>query len=676
MAFTIGIDTGGSHTDAVLFDPEAGQVVRAGKAPTTRYNLAVGIAGALDALGDFDPVQVQLVCISTTLATNATVEGKGGRVALLLLGYDPQLIEIFHLKKDLVVEDIVFLPGRHDLEGEEVQPLDLDRVREAVLTRMGRVDAFAVSSYLAVRNPEHEVVVRDLIRSITDLPVVCGHDLTDELNSIVRATTTVLNARLIPFLHALMTSVRAALAERGLTAPLMVVKGDGSLFNVEEALKRPIETALSGPSASALGGLFLGGLPEAIVSDMGGTTTDIARLVQGQPRVQAGGAVIGGYRTAVRAADTYTLGLGGDSRIAPRGSDALSVGPQRVVPLAIAASRYPTLTSQLRVALSDPFYSGGPLLSTDFLGLAQDPGELDLSDDEATIVDFLRPEPAQTLRLLRKTGLWARPRLSTERLERLGIVEQIGFTPTDALHAEGSDSRGDVEAATLGVRLFANRMDWQPAEVIREVRSEVTRKAVGAILEKVLLDASGRQVRLEGTSWDTMLRTACRNNGSQPVGLRLASPIVAVGAPAAAFYPEIARALGTSLVIPPNAGVANAVGAVVGSIVEAVHILIEPTYERLKLRGFVLHTPDERSHFATLPEAVAYAERIGPELARARAEHAGATSIEVRSSRVDDTFKPALGPRLHLETNLTFIAVGRPAFKAAPAPVLVGSESR
>ncbi|GAG48148.1 unnamed protein product, partial [marine sediment metagenome] len=233
-------DTGGTYTDAALVDHASGEVLASAKALTTHHDLSIGIGQAVAAVfagQAFSPTQIGLVALSTTLATNAIVEGQGSPVCLLLIGYEPDLIRQYGFERELVTQDVVYLRGGHDGAGDEIAPLDEAAAREAILARRNRVEAFAVSGYFGVRNPAHELQVRALVEELTgpstgsghSLPVTCGHELTTRLNAVRRATTTTLNAQLIPLLRELIATVRRTLNEQGITAPLMVVKGDGSL---------------------------------------------------------------------------------------------------------------------------------------------------------------------------------------------------------------------------------------------------------------------------------------------------------------------------------------------------------------------------------------------------------------------------------------------------------------
>ena len=248
----LGFDTGGTYTDAVLFDPETGTVLAAAKALTTKHDLAIGLRGALDGVLQGSTDDIALVSMSTTLATNAIVEGQGSPICLLLLGYEPSALDRADLRRALGHDPVCFIAGGHAPTGDEQASLDLVALEAAINRHAANVAAFAVSGYFSVRNASHEIAARELIRRLTGLPVTCGHELTSRLDAPRRALTAALNARLIPQLQQLIRAVETLLAEKGIRAPLMVVKGDGSLVSADFAMTRPVETILSGPAASVV----------------------------------------------------------------------------------------------------------------------------------------------------------------------------------------------------------------------------------------------------------------------------------------------------------------------------------------------------------------------------------------------------------------------------------------
>ena len=150
---------------------------------------------------------------------------------------------------------------------------------------------------------------------ISHKPVVLGHHLTSRLNSIHRATTASLNASLITTAVNFLQAVKEILASQKITCPVVMVKGDGSLANADYAVSRPVEIIHSGPATSAIGGRYLAGVDNALVIDIGGTTTDLALVQDGRMHILKGEASVGGYHTCVTTLNSHSFGLGGDSLI-------------------------------------------------------------------------------------------------------------------------------------------------------------------------------------------------------------------------------------------------------------------------------------------------------------------------------------------------------------------------
>ncbi|MCX6540323.1 MAG: hydantoinase/oxoprolinase family protein, partial [Actinobacteria bacterium] len=338
MTISLGIDTGGTYTDAVLFDDANGVIAKA-KALTTRHDLALGIAAAVGTVlanAQVPSADIALVSLSTTLATNALVEGRGGRVALVFIGFDAGDEERAGLAEALHGDPLIRIAGGHNPHGDSLALLDMAALEREVAAIAPTVTGFAVTAQFATRNPAHEIAARDFIVAATGLPVTCGHELSAKLDGPRRALTSVLNARLIGLISGLIAAAQGIMAQHQIDAPLMVVRGDGALMSAAVAKTRPIETILSGPAASLIGASYLTHLPDAIISDIGGTTTDVAMLERGVPRLDERGATVGGFRTMVEAVAMTTVGLGGDSEvlIANAGMTAgLHLGPRRVVPI-------------------------------------------------------------------------------------------------------------------------------------------------------------------------------------------------------------------------------------------------------------------------------------------------------------------------------------------------------
>lgn len=217
--------------------------------------------------------------------------------------------------------------GGHDSNGEEVIPLDLLAAEKFVLGIKDRVSAFAVSSYFSVRNPEHELrVVKTLIQELTGLPVVCGHELAQSLGAYERGVTAYLNAQLLPVAEGFLKTVVSEIESRGLNPRIAMLRCDGSVVSMHEALKKPIESVFSGPAASLLGASYLSGQETCTVIDVGGTSTDVSLIQKGLPHLSETGEVVGGWQTKVRAFRMETSATGGDSHIWVQGGN-INIGP-------------------------------------------------------------------------------------------------------------------------------------------------------------------------------------------------------------------------------------------------------------------------------------------------------------------------------------------------------------
>jgi len=190
MSLRLGIDTGGTYTDAVLLDQSSRQVVAKAKSLTTRHDLVEGIAGSIQqVLQGKNPADVSMVCLSTTLATNSIVEGHGARAALFLVGYRESQLKLANLSDAARDLPVIMLQGGHDAGGHEKEALDLAAASDALQKLDGTVSAIAVSSMFAVRNPAHELSLKNLIRENTGMPVSCGHELSASLDAPRRALT-------------------------------------------------------------------------------------------------------------------------------------------------------------------------------------------------------------------------------------------------------------------------------------------------------------------------------------------------------------------------------------------------------------------------------------------------------------------------------------------------------
>ena len=282
----LGIDTGGTFTDSVVIDTESMKVLGKAKALTTKENLMRGIVRAMDGIPGDVLAQVEHVALSTTLATNACVEGKGGRAKLVIVGTTPEILRrvnaagVFGIPYD----DVITTEFVGTYDGSDVTMPDWEALYESSPSFFEEAESFGIASLYALNNGA--VVEKDGARFLRERfgkIVVEATSVAVEPNVIGRGATALLNARLVPVIEEFLSAIDAALAERGLSVPVSVVRSDGTLMSEELARIRPVETILSGPAASVTGAQMLVGADESLIVDIGGTTSDMSIVHRGRP---------------------------------------------------------------------------------------------------------------------------------------------------------------------------------------------------------------------------------------------------------------------------------------------------------------------------------------------------------------------------------------------------------
>jgi N-methylhydantoinase A/oxoprolinase/acetone carboxylase beta subunit len=656
----LGVDTGGTYTDAVLWSQARGVIAKA-KSLTTRHDLSLGIAGSVESVlreSGVAPQNIGLVSMSTTLATNALVEGQGDRVALVMIGFAAADLARAKLDVALGGDPVVFCPGGCDAHGAE-HPLDLSPLEAALPELAGSVAAIAICGLFAVRNPRHEILARDLVRERCDLPTTASHELSAELDGPKRALTTLLNARLISMIGRLVATTEDFLTRRGVKAPLMVVRGDGALVSAAFARARPIETILSGPAASLVGAHFLTGADDAIVSDIGGTTTDVAVLSAGRPRLDPEGARVGGFRTMVQAVAMHTFGLGGDSEVAfeTHGlTGRLRLGPQRVIPLSLAASLH-------GAAILEPLERQllAPVARDEHARFALRTGVSErqaagLDPSAAALYALLEARPQPLDRLL----VAPKQQPALRRLVARGLAQIVAFTPSDAAHALGRQSNWNAAAARLGADLLSRRRNarGQPVAASAEALCEQVLTAVSRRSAEAILQSAFTEDGLDGVACvaqGLVQRALDGQTGVARMKLRLDRPVIGVGASARLHYAALPALLGVPCLTPADADVANALGAVVGQVrMRAEATVTQPVEGR-----FRVSSGEGVRDFGDEAAALNFAETEAREEAARRARAAGADRFDIASER-DVQAVDVEGRRLFVSATVSAVATGRP----------------
>jgi N-methylhydantoinase A/oxoprolinase/acetone carboxylase beta subunit len=521
-----------------LLESVSRQVLAAYKERTTAHDLSLCVSRALTGLLQQSALpiptqEIQQLAVSTTLATNAVVEGRGARVALFVLGY------VRHFKLPVVAN--IFLKGGHSITGEEEEPLDLENLIDTIPGLAGEVESYAVCGAMSIKNPTHELVAREAIRMLDpDKPVFCSHQVSSHPGMLERSATACLHAKLQPLMSDFLASIQQAMHKAHLSCPVTIICGNGQGAALDQIADQAAVTMASGPAATARFGTF-GHQETALVVDVGGTTTDVCLIREGTPLLSREGCVIGEWRTHVEAVDMFTAGAGGDSQVVCSRDGRISLKSSRVQPLAMT----PGLLDprQWLKRESDP-YLVMPVSGLRADLVAQDP-----------LLRFLAQEgPAAPSVIAAQTGIGGI--VLEKRLERLMFLQQVvltGFTPTDALHALGLLELGDAAASRCAAAILATPMEISVEAFCQRVIAETE-----AAIETIILGYLARSV-WQGDSGVPLLNR--RDNELFSIHFQLKLPIIGIGAAARCFLPAVAQRLGTSVRFPDHCEVGNAIGA-------------------------------------------------------------------------------------------------------------------
>ena len=350
----IGLDVGGTHTDVVLLSKEG--LVKQAKVPTDSANLfqtvLAGLEAATDGIASGD---IRRAVLSTTLATNLVAQKDLPAVGMVVTagpGIDPSHFRTnahYHVAR-----------GGIDHRGREIDPLDEDEIRAfGEAFQRENIQCAGVVSKFCTRNPAHEKSLARILAPYVET-IFMGHQFSGTLNFPRRIATTYLNAAVYPVHKSFYEAVKQSLIQKGLDVPFQILKPDGGSMSFESSLGYPAQTILSGPSASVMGTLAHAPSQGAsLVLDIGGTTTDMAVLIDGIPLLAPQGIEIPPYKTLIRALKTQSIGIGGDSAVRLH-KGRITIGPDRIGKAMAYGGPAPTPT--------DAFYVLG-------IGQAGDPGK-------------------------------------------------------------------------------------------------------------------------------------------------------------------------------------------------------------------------------------------------------------------------------------------------------------
>ncbi|MFB5190616.1 hydantoinase/oxoprolinase family protein [Alicyclobacillus fastidiosus] len=337
MSYRLGIDVGGTNTDVVLLDRENAVVAKTKTAVTADIvsGIRAGVGTVLQQSG-VDGGDITHAMLGTTQVTNAIIERRElNDVAIVRLGA-PATRAVKPLAgwpedlRERYTQYSWIVGGGHEFDGREIAPLDEAELTAIAESVKGKVQAVAITGVFSPVNTDHEERAARIFRDILgeDIPISLSYQL-GSVGLLERENATVLNAAVSNVAKRATLSFQQALADLDVHAALYLAQNDGTLMSVEYALLYPILTIACGPTNSMRGAAYLTGLKNAIVVDVGGTSTDVGVLVNGFPRESFVAVDVGGVRTNFRMPDLYSIGLGGGSRVAEV-DGKVQVGPKSV----------------------------------------------------------------------------------------------------------------------------------------------------------------------------------------------------------------------------------------------------------------------------------------------------------------------------------------------------------
>ena len=655
MRIGIGIDTGGTYTDAVAYDFESGNVLGSAKSLTTKEDLTVGILGALDGLpADLLP-QAELVSLSTTLATNACVEDKGGKAKLIFFGGDKKVIAENGKKYGLPdVEEIYVQESFTDFYGGREREPDWELFTENIEKEFDNLDGVGIIEMNAMKNGAVvEKKAKEIFEQKYDIPVVCSHELFSELNCLQRGSSTLLNAGLFPVIKEFLDAIKKAAQKRGINAAVVIVRSDGSLMSEEFASVRPVETLLCGPAASVIGGTRLSGEPNCVVVDMGGTTTDIALVRDNIPVTAVDGVSIGKWKTFVNGLYVKTFGLGGDSAV-HHSENGLILEDYRVVPLCIAAEKYPVITENLRKLFANTEHKHMKYLHEHYILIKDIAESSRYTTEEKRFCEALKDNPLIVKEAAASVGkdLYT---LNVSRLLKEGVVQLCGLTPTDIMHIKGDFTRYSAEASMLGAKFVAYNLDVSVDELCDMVYDEIKRKIYLNVV-KVILENKDPQYMKNGVGEEIEYLI-----NKKYAKFETDFSLVGIGAPVHIFLGDVAKMLGTKAVIPKYSGVANALGAVAGNVCANYTVEIKPNHSAGGVTGYTVFGDNVKT-FEFLKEAEEFALSEAKEGAYNEAIKRGAKGEITVTGGLNTNIAHGKNIAVHLNTFATAQAVGSVGF--------------
>ncbi len=556
MEYILGIDTGGTYTDSVIICEQDRHIVAKAKVFTTHDELSDGIRSCIGKMNFEDVKKIKAVHLSSTIAVNKILEGGAEAIGLL------QINKCAAGKLPCRYRYVVSLPPNCSKGLVEINECDMAEIRKMF---SGNVKAVVVAAPPSKYSADTEMSVAGIIEEKLGIKCagascLCGHDSYS--TKIINAVFTVF---LKPVVEKFIGSVRKIIGEYGIADNVFIVNALGKLITCDEAVHNPLETVFSGLAASVNGGIALTDENDFLLVDMGGTSSEVTRIINRNFSEIKGVSKIDGYAVKEKTMNIKSYGVGGDSYIRITQCKDIQVGPCRAIPLCVAADRYSYLYDEIVTYRKPADYE---ILTSQeincYIGI-KGAQLIGLNNMEALTARYLMDNPHNVFYIAEhfNTDVDA---LHMDRLVKQNAVRLISLTPTDILHAEGRFNRWDSRISLAAVTRMADAMGAEKEEFLKAVNENIINALSKVCMQGI---ASFEDVEFdfdECSGAEFILNSFFENkNRLLKTEFSINRPIVAVGAPAGAWMDKVADKMKTKAIIPEHGEVANAYGAAIAA---------------------------------------------------------------------------------------------------------------
>ncbi len=556
MKYILGIDTGGTYTDSVIICEHDGRIAAKAKAYTTHDELSDGIRSCIGKMKFEDVKNIKEVHLSSTIAVNKILEGGDETIGLL------QINKCAEGNLPCKYRYVISLPPNCSKGLVEINECDMAEIRKMFF---GNVNAVVVAAPPSKYSADTEMSAAGIIEEKLGIKCMGASCLCGDDSYYTKIINAVFTMCLKPVVERFIGSVRKILGEYGIEDNVFIVNALGKLITCSEAVNNPLETIFSGLAASVNGGIALTGEKDFLLVDMGGTSSDVTRIINRNFREIKGVSKINGYAVKEKTMNIKSYGVGGDSYIRITQCKDIQVGPRRAIPLCAASYRYPYLYDEI-VSYRRP--ENYEILTSQeincYIGIKGAP-LIGLNSMEALTVRYLTDNPHNVIYIAEHFGTDV-DALHMDRLVKQNAVRLISLTPTDILHAEGRFNRWDSRISLAAVTRIADAMSIEKKEFLKIVNENIINALSKVCMQGI---ASFEDVEFdfdECSGAEFILNSFFENkNRLLKTDFSIKKPIVAVGAPAGAWMDKVADKMKTKAIIPEHGEVANAYGAAIAA---------------------------------------------------------------------------------------------------------------